>query len=824
MKLRHLILGAALLSVALPVGAVRAYEGLRTYTQPDGTTVRVKTVGDEFGHFDMTEDGYIVTYDENGFCRFANLNSAGIVVSNGISASVPVASINSSVSLTRFDNDLLNRKRLSTAGRRRVQTPQNGMGLFSMKFPTKGDVRALVIIVEFADKKCNLSNPREYFEDFLNQDGFSQYGATGCVTEYFRDNSKGQFNPQFDLYGPVTLPENCKFYGGNTARGDDSNPEQMVLDACALIDDVCDFSVYDNDKDGVVDNVFIFYAGRGEATGGGVDTIWPHSFELSSVNMQESFDGVMIDKYGCTNEWIDNHPDGIGTFVHEFSHVMGLPDLYATDSSHNATPGYWSVLDYGPYNNDGRTPPNYSSFERNALGWTEPIPVIDPITVTLTDLPESNECYMIQTPIETEFYLFENRQQTGWDKYIPYHGMLIWHVDFDQSTWDMNTVNNSAYHMRVELKKANNIMSQSTEGDKGWCWPGTSGKTEFTDRTKPSMKTWANEMLNMPVTNIREENGLVIFDVAGGTPPVAPLKNLAVSEMTDNGFTLTWNACENATDYIVNVYEKSTVPVVNDVCDFGSVTSSGSAAFEVPDGWVASSQASYTSTSNYGKNAPSMKFTDIKGVPTTLETCEYASDIRALSFWMKGQSLTDSTFELEGLVNGEWQSLKTFAPTNTGDIYTFNEFPAGTRKLRFTYHKVKGNLAVDDIEVSAGEPDMPVAGLENVSTGGETFYKVSGLTKDKIYICSVEGTDGTYNTPAIFTDSFVLNGSGLAEIFNASRTFNVRGQIVSSKRAFSVYDIAGRHVAEVRGAGAVVLTPGVYILRSGNEVRKVVIR
>lgn len=827
MKLRHLILGASFLLASLPAGAVRAYEGLRTYVQPDGTTVRVKTVGDEFAHYDMTEDGYIVTYDADGFCRFASVTADGCLVSEGISASVPAVSLNVPEKLTRFDYSLLSAKkavRFKEINRKRVQTPQNGMGLFSMKFPTKGDVRALVIIVEFSDKKCQLQNPRQYFEDFLNKDGFSDYGGTGCVTEWFRDNSKGQFNPQFDLYGPVTLPQTCKFYGGNNVRGDDSDPEQMIIDACRLIDDQCDFTKYDNDGDGVVDNVFVFYAGRGEATGGGVDTVWPHSFELSSVGRQIEVDGVLVDKYGCTNEWVDNHPDGIGTFIHEFSHVMGLPDLYSTDNGHNATPGFWSVMDYGPYSNDGRTPPSYSSFERNALGWTEPNPLSDPVSISLTNLPDSNECYMIQTPVETEFFLLENRQQTGWDKYLPGHGMLIWHVDFDQNVWDMNTVNNQAYHMRVEIKKANNIMSQSDAACAGWCWPGTSGKTEFTDRTKPSMKTWANESLNMPLTNIREENGIIYLDVAGGTPPVSPVKNLAISDITADGFLASWDPCENATDYVVTVCEKSDVVAVEDICDFGSLTSSGSAAFEIPEGWTASSQATYISTSNFGQNPPSMKFSDVKGVPTTLETCEYTSDIYDLSFWMKGQSISGSTLDLEGFVNGEWRNLTSFTPTNTAETVRFTEFPAGTRKLRFTFNKVKGNLAVDDVKVYSGVPNAPVEGYDGISTGGQTSFKVSGLDKEKLYLFEVYATDGTYRTPVVSTDEITLGENGIYTVGAASAVVSVIGRTVISADSFSVCDITGRDVAVVNGAGSVTLDPGVYIIRAGKSVRKVAIR
>ena len=247
----------------------------------------------------------------------------------------------------------------------------------------------------------------------LNKQGFSEYGGTGCAKEYFELNSNGQFRPQFDVYGPVTLPNNREYYGGNDERGDDKHASEMVSHAVQILDPDVDFTRYDMSSDGEVDNVYVIYAGQGEATYGGPDTVWPHSYDLLKDMVFVRVDGLYVNHYACCNEWLKDEPDGVGTFIHEFSHVLGLPDLYATIGARlSATPGNWSVLDYGPYNNGGHTPPNYSAYERYAMGWVEPEILSAPKNLNLLNLSESNQVAII--PVEgneNEFFLIENRSR-----------------------------------------------------------------------------------------------------------------------------------------------------------------------------------------------------------------------------------------------------------------------------------------------------------------------------------------------------------------------------------------------------------------------------
>jgi len=332
--------------------AVPAKPGLITMIQPDGTEIQVRIIGDENAHYYLSEDGYLLVNDNNTF-YYGNADASGNIVNSRIKA-MPLAS--RSAEATGFLRTVnmekvyaaLQRRDAARAKVRRSAVPQKSqIGLFDTGFPSKGEQKGLVVLVEYKDVKFTHNDPYSYFNRMLNEDGFSDYGGTGCAAEYFRECSDNQFRPKFDVYGPITLSQNMSYYGGNDYSGNDKNPQKMAIEACQQLDATVDFSEYDRDGDGFIDNVFIFYAGRGEASGGSSNTVWPHSWNVTAAEYTSYiFDGVQLDRYACSNEWEGSRPDGVGTFIHEFSHVMGLPDLYATSYTSAFTPGGWSVLDH----------------------------------------------------------------------------------------------------------------------------------------------------------------------------------------------------------------------------------------------------------------------------------------------------------------------------------------------------------------------------------------------------------------------------------------------------------------------------------------------
>ncbi|MDE6006676.1 MAG: M6 family metalloprotease domain-containing protein [Muribaculaceae bacterium] len=611
MKRNFLHIGLITVAAAcgLQLSAKPAKQGLLTVPTSDGQSLTVRLAGDEYYHQYFTEDGYPLV-EKDGLFYYCDFDRSGNPINSGIKAVAPaVRTAAAKAFLASVDKSTLEQRiaaraavsprRLSVAqassGQAKApaaysaaddnQGPpyERGYGLFpDERFPAYGDQKAIVILVEYTDVKFKTNyqggvSAIDYFTRMLNEDGFNDYGGTGSAAQYFRENSGNHFRPEFDVYGPIQLAHNQSYYGGNDWYGNDQNPGAMVKEACDQLDGTVDFRDYDRNNDGLVDNVFIFYAGMGEASGGSANTVWPHSWNMTSAgysNYEVTYDGVRVYTYGCSNEWESGRPDGVGTFVHEFSHVMGLPDLYATSYTSSFTPGAWSAMDYGPYNNEGMTPPNYGAFERYALGWLKPREIDRAINATLQPVSE-NVCGVIRTPKDTEFFLVENRQQEGWDTYIPGHGMLIWHVDYNDAVWSSNKCNNTPSHQYVDIEEADGTQSEySRDGD---AFPGVSHKTSFTSSTNPAMKTWNGTAINYPITDIAEQNGLITFKVLGGAEEtVDPVEILNPSDVTIDGFTLNWTAPEEGNDVILNVYYLlSDNPDINGESVRGAVESEG---------------------------------------------------------------------------------------------------------------------------------------------------------------------------------------------------------------------------------------------------------
>ena len=512
MKRNLLFLCLALASV-LAANAVPANPKWRNVRMPDGTERMLRMVGNEHFHYYEDQDGIVYTKDETGVLRAT-------------------------------DRDGLQQMRRSPV---RVARRAGDVSRAS-KFPTEGEPHTLVILAEFPDLSFSMADANEAFSRLLNEEGYAEGGASGSARDYFKDNSGGRFQPNFDVVGPVCMPNNMRYYGENDPLSDDDiRAQEIIADACKAVDAEVDFSQYDYDNDGRVDNVFVVYAGYSEADGGSADCIWPHEWNLEDAQIDLSLDGKQIYSYACTNELIDGVGAtmvGIGTFCHEFSHVLGLLDLYTTDGSSAFTPGDWSVMDVGSYNNDGRTPPYMSAFERLELGWIEPKELT--LALAAVELPSiaSNEAYILNTSDPDEYFLFENRQQEDWDAYVPGHGMLVWHIDYDEMVWNMSTINNDYMHQHVDIVEADGIQSEHTAA--GDAFPGTSNVTSLNANTMPALLSWAGTPFDLQLSNIREEGGIIRFDVTEEEgAPDAPVA-LPASMLTPTSFVAKWEKAGNA--------------------------------------------------------------------------------------------------------------------------------------------------------------------------------------------------------------------------------------------------------------------------------------
>ena len=490
------------------IWAVPARRGGMVITQPDGTEVTVCQHGDEHFHWQTNEKGEWIRLGEDGFYQVTEALS----------------------------EEQIEVKRMASP--RRVATAA---------YPLNIAPRGLVILVNFANvafttEKAEMDSmligknyTRNYSYTYRNK----KYNITsqGSARQYFQDASFGQYTPEFDVVGPVSVSKNMEYYGQNDRYGD-MYPHKMVDEACKLADTQfnVDFTRYDNNGDGYVDFVFVIYAGYGEADGGADETIWPHAWNLSSVGTRCVIDGKTVDLYACGNEldYYSKKHTGIGTFCHEFSHVLGLPDLYDTnqeDPHGEKTFGSWSILDYGPYNNEGNTPPTFSAYERFFMGWLTPRLITEPENVVLKDLKESNEALLISSsdqhnlignnPSPTTFYMIENRQQEGWDKHLPGHGMMLTKILYDYKKWFENTVNNTSSKMGVDLIEADG--QAPTYGQNGY-----DGKAKD---LFPAGATKYTKIENHAIEEIAETNGVIKFKYKGGVEePETAVENTVAKE------------------------------------------------------------------------------------------------------------------------------------------------------------------------------------------------------------------------------------------------------------------------------------------------------
>lgn len=359
------------------------------------------------------------------------------------------------------------------------ETTQNGMRRVVGHFnELNGEKKGLVILVNFADKEMTYS--REDFNEQFNQQGYSKNNHIGSVRDYFYDQSYGQFTVDFDVVGPYILSKESAYYGENGYTADstvlhDVHVCEMVTEACqAAYQDGTDFSKYDWDNDGEVDQVYFIYAGKGESSHGGADTIWPHHYTLTEWLSEEGYGdgalhigGMTIDSYACSNELQpDDSLDGIGTVCHEFSHCLGFPDLYDIDYSGGLGMLNWDVMaggaDNGPEHR-GEVPCGYSAYERWQVGWLQPVVLKEATEVKgMKPLIDSPNAYVIYNDgNENEFMMLENRTDDRWFKiygfgfdYDNICGLLVTHVDYDAEVWKANGPNDDPDHQRVALVPA----------------------------------------------------------------------------------------------------------------------------------------------------------------------------------------------------------------------------------------------------------------------------------------------------------------------------------------------------------------------------------
>lgn len=536
-----------------------------TVSQPDGTQLTVRINGDADFNWVSTLDGVVLKQEGNGY-YVANIDTNGMLSSSGTLAHDADKRSSAEKSLCK-KQDVKAFLTVNTRPERLAATRGFGGKGSTSFFPHTGSPRAIVLLVQFANRPFKVQ-PRKAFNQYLNsmadkhQDfGNAENRNTGSVKRYFSDMSGGKFKPQFDLYGPITMPKNAAYYGEGSSSME--KYRELVSEACTMMDDSLDFSKYDADKDGNVDLVYIIYAGYGESVSSIDSTLWPKAF-VCGTDIKK--DGKYVRLAGISNE-LNGRPDGnynsksgllingVGLFCHEFSHCMGLPDFYPTvspqwttangkqdfDAYDNQGMEDWDVMDNGIYLYNGYSPTAYTAWEREKMGWLTIETLTKEGKVELKSIDQGGKAYRIKNDKNTsgnEYYIVENIQAKGWNYKLPASGMMVSHVEYVPWAFSVfhggdNSVNNIKKHPRMTIVPADGYLPSSyrkvsdnsnltapymkkkqyDEQLAGDLYPGKNNINRLTDaQNMVNYAPWTGGMLNKPIYNIALKNGIVTFD------------------------------------------------------------------------------------------------------------------------------------------------------------------------------------------------------------------------------------------------------------------------------------------------------------------------
>ncbi|MFW5608246.1 MAG: M6 family metalloprotease domain-containing protein [Prevotella pectinovora] len=581
-----------LLFAAMTAGAVKMKPGINIIKQADGTTITVRAYGDEDLSYFLASDGTLL-YQEGTNFYIAGVKADGTLYSTGVLAHEPSMRTIKEISAIKAQNAKAFYNSMETQAkankvRREPMTPDNSL------LPSLGKHKIPVILVEFSDVEFSVENPKATFDKYLNgkelfnKETDPEMGQNYAgVAKYFKDMSFGKFEPEFEVYGPVNLGKPLATYGAGYSSQE--NMGLLLTDACTAVDDEVDFTQYDSNDDGNIDLIYIIYAGFSQSiAGNSTDCIHPKSGYLS---LAKSFDGMDVKRYGVNNELNGTPADqangpiinGIGLFCHEFSHCMGLPDLYPKSGSIaeaciNQNMDYWSLMDAGEYTANGYRPTAYTAWERERLGWMEIGTLTGPSNVELKSLDEGGAAFRIYNDKDEtghEYYIVENVQNNGWNKNLFGNGLMVTHVDYLSSQFSLGgcKVNNTGGHPRMHVMAADGMFVPeyflgSTIEDSyitflkehnadlvakyggqvfsiedykaeaaGDLFPGTSNATSLTDDSQP-MKAWTynGETMGKPITDITNdtEKGIVSFKFMGGGEPVDGINEVTVNKTTDS--------------------------------------------------------------------------------------------------------------------------------------------------------------------------------------------------------------------------------------------------------------------------------------------------
>lgn len=483
------------------------------HKQPNGEEIVLRTFGDEWFHFYETTDGYTVIKNKDGFYQYAELGLLGELKPSGIVVHAPSLMTSTEIAArTRIGKHLRPSDAfMKSINKMNPHSVDNYKSNETVKFNKNGKVvwKVIVLLIQYPDLLA--TETVQSFHDMMVQEGYTGgYGATGSFNDYYKEISYGQFEIEADVYGWYMAQNGYAYYSYDA--GFERSPKLVAeaVDSAYYRDNV-DFSQYDNDNDGTVDQIIVVHSGPGAEEGGNTQYIWSHKWNLVATGDTRNYSGKYIDPYIIQPEKQYGRHCGIGVFCHEFGHALGLPDLYDTDNSSEGI-GNWGLMGGGSWLNAGRTPDHMTPWCKQELQWINPVYLTEDTLLTMRDITNDGSQYF-RIPIpgnSNQYFLLENRQRNGFNSYLPASGLLIWHVDESRYS------NEDENRKLVDLEEADgddDLDHSRNRGDAGDPYP-TSTINAFTAWTYPSSNSYSGNKSYVAIENITEDNSVITADIS----------------------------------------------------------------------------------------------------------------------------------------------------------------------------------------------------------------------------------------------------------------------------------------------------------------------
>lgn len=829
------ILAAGLTLCASSAFASPARDGIRHFSQPDGSTVSLRLVGDEFFHTYVTQDGFAVKKGPDGFFYYQSADG----ISNirvGENASTPLSELQalSNTNVDKFTVKALVDSRKNEIVRKRARRSASSAKKAS-QVVSSGSPRIPVLLVEYSDYKFKDKDPDKTFVDFFSS-------GSKSVKQYFTDQSNGKYTPQFDVYGPVTLPHKRAYYGGNDELGYDLRVGQMVGDACNNLNSKINFADYDNDSDEECDVVIVLYAGDGEASSydeDAEDAIWPCQWALKDSDYGKSLtlDGVKVNRFAVFNElngYDLSRIDGIGTVCHEFSHCLDLPDFYDTQYGPHFGMGPWSVMDRGSYNDEGYTPIGYSAYEKNFMGW---IDIEEGKENTLYNLPPLNQgdiatdkAVKLTNPADQdEYFILENRKKQGWDAYMPAEGLLIYHVTYSESAWVGNTVNDYDLQRMTPVPADNSLKlnKDTSYGETyyeidyndllGDLWPYGS-VTELTDTSKPASKVNKGSALGKPITEItRNSDGSISFwCMKDALPSLSTPTGLKHTVLDTISAEISWDASSDETPitYTLEIAPHKDVTyqlVLSTTFDTDAHGWETDGFTEVKDGAIrlgSSKQPGLIESPKFMMDSSGL-------VSVKVNAASYSSDKSKMCVELLDASYNTLEYKEIALTTdyADYEILLTGAPEEWAYLWIATD----GRKKRFYVKSVDiytGDAFSEAAQAKSARVNTPADDIITIEGITTNHYTVTGLQEGAKYDYRIRKVpvDSENWNPSPWTEKIlleldlstgiILHPEYLDGIGSETRYYTIQGYLLPKRPTL----------------------PGIYIEKSSGKTRKVIIR